>query len=369
MSAVELIDGSTGEIVALQSTQQWKGAAIRGLEARNEREAIVAQILRQGHDFGTIPGCGDKPALLKPGAEKIADALGLYPDYEELDKIQDFNAKIWFYRYRCRLRQRGSDAVMSTGIGSCNSEAAKYKFRDGQRLCPDCGKAAIIKGREEYGGGWLCFSKKGGCGMKFGDNDKQITEQQTGQIENPDLASLVNTVDKMAQKSAFVAACLNLGFSEQFTQDIDDNPSAFSSDTRPTAARPKETPDQVAIRELMAQAEKLLPPDSKKLAQLRGIKDPNELGKKVQILVDLKNQKAKTANVQTEFEGDEIADQGRSRVKPDERAGWIETVSADFIADGRDQAEYLIENYDGAELSELSIEQLKAIHEDLTIPF
>jgi hypothetical protein len=33
--------------------------------------------------------------------------------------------------------------------------------------CPKCGKDAIIKGKEEYGGGYLCFKKKGGCGAKF----------------------------------------------------------------------------------------------------------------------------------------------------------------------------------------------------------
>jgi len=34
--------------------------------------------------------------------------------------------------------------------------------------CPECGvTSAIIKGKEEYGGGWLCFAKKGGCGAKF----------------------------------------------------------------------------------------------------------------------------------------------------------------------------------------------------------
>lgn len=267
----------------MQPIGQWRGAAVRGLEARKERETIVAQILREGHDFGTIPGCGDKPALLKPGAEKISDALGLYPDYEELDKIQDFVNRIWFYRYRCRLRQRGSDAVMSTGIGSCNSEAAKYKFRDGQRLCPECGKAAIIKGKAEYGGGFLCFWKKGGCGEKFGDNDKRITEQQTGQVENPDIASIVNTVDKMAQKSAFVAACLNLGFSEQFTQDIDDNPEAFQRNGGTVK------PQDVARDQLLAQAEKMLPRTAKgkeALERLRAISDMNELGDKVAMLSD-----------------------------------------------------------------------------------
>src|ERR1043165_2838564 len=217
----EVIDTETGEVVtALVRPDSWSGATTRAIEARKEREAIVKEILREGHDFGTVPGCGDKPALLKPGAEKIADALNLYPDYEELDKVQDFTNRVWFYRYRCRLKQRGSEIVMSTGIGSCNSEAAKYKYRDAQRTCPNCGKPTIIKGREEYGGGWLCFAKKGGCGAKFIDKDPAIVNQQLGQIENPDIASLVNTVDKMAQKSAFVAACLNLGFSEQFTQDI-----------------------------------------------------------------------------------------------------------------------------------------------------
>lgn len=34
--------------------------------------------------------------------------------------------------------------------------------------CPECGKSkAVIKGKEEYGGGWLCFKKKGGCGYAW----------------------------------------------------------------------------------------------------------------------------------------------------------------------------------------------------------
>ena len=34
------------------------------------------------------------------------------------------------------------------------------------KTCPACGKAAIIKGKAEFGGGWVCFKKKGGCGWK-----------------------------------------------------------------------------------------------------------------------------------------------------------------------------------------------------------
>lgn len=35
------------------------------------------------------------------------------------------------------------------------------------KTCPKCGKPAIIKGKAEYGGGWLCYKAKGGCGAKF----------------------------------------------------------------------------------------------------------------------------------------------------------------------------------------------------------
>lgn len=45
--------------------------------------------------------------------------------------------------------------------------------------CPACGKkGSIIKGKEEYGGGYLCFKKKGGCGAKFKDLPKPVLEGQ-----------------------------------------------------------------------------------------------------------------------------------------------------------------------------------------------
>jgi hypothetical protein len=43
--------------------------------------------------------------------------------------------------------------------------------------CPKCGKEAVIKGAPQYGGGFVCWKKQGGCGAKFGENDPQITAQ------------------------------------------------------------------------------------------------------------------------------------------------------------------------------------------------
>ena len=63
----------------------------------------------------------------------------------------------------------------------------KYRWRDAQRVCPQCGKNAIIKGKAEFGGGWLCFVKKGGCGAKFADGDQTIETQPVGRVPNPDV--------------------------------------------------------------------------------------------------------------------------------------------------------------------------------------
>lgn len=42
--------------------------------------------------------------------------------------------------------------------------------------CPQCGKSrAVIKGKPEYGGGWLCFKKKGGCGATWQDDAEPYT--------------------------------------------------------------------------------------------------------------------------------------------------------------------------------------------------
>ena len=204
-----------------QPIQRWEGAAARGLSARHEREAIVSQVLKQAVDFGVIPGT-DKPTLLKPGAEKIADCLNLCPEYEDLEKIEDFAGPMFHYRYRCRLAERGTGVVIATGIGSCNSQEGRYRWRWSERVCPACKKQAIIKGAAKFGGGWICWKKRGGCGSKFPGGAPEIESQEVGRIENDDIATLVNTIDKMAQKRSLVAACLNLGFSDYFTQDVED---------------------------------------------------------------------------------------------------------------------------------------------------
>ena len=196
------------------------------VERYNAVTEFVSRVLRKDVDYGVIPGT-EKRTLLKPGAEKLTTFFGLSTRFELLERIEDWTGEglggepFFYYLYRCRLLR--GDVLIAEGDASCNSREAKYRWREAQRACPACGQAAIIKGREEYGGGWVCFKKKGGCGAKYPDGDQTIESQQTGRVFNPDIADQVNTIQKMAQKRALVGAVLlAVNASEFFTQDVED---------------------------------------------------------------------------------------------------------------------------------------------------
>ena len=193
---------------------------------------FISRIMTPDEDYGVIPG-SKKPSLLKPGAEKLTAFFGLVPTFEVTERIQDWDGERFgdpFFHYEIRCRLSRENVTRGEGLGSCNSREVKYRYRDGERKCPSCGGAFIIKSKIEYGGGWLCFQKKGGCGAKYPDGDMRIEAQQLGRIANPDTADLVNTLLKMAKKRAHIDAVLNtVGASQFFTQDVDPAPPAFSA--------------------------------------------------------------------------------------------------------------------------------------------
>jgi len=40
-------------------------------------QEVMKAVMQNGTHYGKIPGCGDKPTLLKPGAEKLASTFRL----------------------------------------------------------------------------------------------------------------------------------------------------------------------------------------------------------------------------------------------------------------------------------------------------
>lgn len=178
-------------------------------------------------DYGVIPGTGKRKVLLLPGAQKLCQMRGLSPDYEILSEDEDWTGERHggepFFKYNIKCILYREDRRMGSGVGACNSFEEKYRYVKGERTCPACGAGAIITGKKEYGGGFICFAKKGGCGAKFGDGDTRITAQPTGKVENPNPADLQNTILKMAKKRSYIDATLSLvAASEFFTQDVED---------------------------------------------------------------------------------------------------------------------------------------------------
>ena len=222
------IDTLTGEIVEAGQCYQLAPAMSvkQAVEQKKQLTQFIGECLERDQDFGVIPGT-PKPTLLKPGAEKLATFYGLTKTFKLMDSTEDWtgeyhNGEPFFnFRYRCEIEHRG--LRIADCEGSCNSWESKYRYRNAFRECPDCGQPAIIKGKAEYGGGWVCFKKKGGCGAKFMDGDPAIENQAQGKVPNEDIFSQVNTLQKQSQKRAFVGAiCLAVNASDHFTHDIED---------------------------------------------------------------------------------------------------------------------------------------------------
>ena len=237
---------------------EWTPSFVRSVDDQlamlAERDRFYRTVLKADTHYGVIPGTKGKPTLLKPGAEALLSAMALHtetgneepPIVDVTGKDHDGEPFIQYTRW-CRIyRQTGRTYMERIEIakltGACNSWEPKYRYRKAERVCPRCDKSAIIKGKEQYGGGWVCFKKKDGCGAKFDDNDPAITSQEGGQIANENVLELQNTILKMADKRALIAATLvATGCSDIFTQDIEDMPRTMAAQ-EPRRVAPKAEP-------------------------------------------------------------------------------------------------------------------------------
>jgi hypothetical protein len=204
----------TARVQAMQ-TALAEESAMRGMV----REYVSRHML-EGTDYGKIPGT-DKPTLLKPGAEKLTDLFRCTPKFALLKSEEDFDRGFFNYVFRVRLFSRDANAVLAEGFGSANSREGRYRWRNANRKCPNCTKETIFrsKNQDEF----YCWKKKGGCGATFPLSDTRITEQPDGRVENDDIATLANTILKMAKKRALVDGAIALArCSDMFTQDVED---------------------------------------------------------------------------------------------------------------------------------------------------
>ena len=213
--------------------------------------AVSKEVLKEDVDYGKIPGT-DKNVLFKPGAERLCSAFKLGPVFEVVSQAEDFERGFFFYRYSCALVHRETGEVYGRGIGSCNSQEGKYGYRwvsappshlDASTLMTRSGNIREPKfaiDSSETGGK---YGKPAAHWQQFKDaiangTARKVPDQKTKagkpmevweiggleyRIPNPDIYDLVNTIDKMAQKRALIAATLiAVNASEFFTQDMED---------------------------------------------------------------------------------------------------------------------------------------------------
>lgn len=353
---------------------------IMSIEAATERYktivTYVQKLMHEGTDFGKIPGT-DKATLLKPGAEKLCTLFGLSKRFELVEHVEDwqgsqFGEPFFNYLYRCSLH-RGS-VLIAEADGSCNSRETKYRWRQGERVCPECGKPTIIKGKAEYGGGWLCFAKKGGCGFKFTDNDERITSQQVGRVSNPDIADQVNTIQKMAQKRALIAATLlAVNASEFFSQDLEDFVEVPGEAPATTQAENPPQPKRATRKDVNESRRVLIQGVANAFKLLNQLGDqPSWSKKSANEYVALHFQGAAGVD---ELEDEQISDLLRmlsERIDVMKTGGerkdtLIKSIKSYFATD--ELLTNYMKDHGGKKLEDLTIPELEEIERDVSIPF
>ncbi|NEZ85860.1 hypothetical protein EXN65_16050 [Clostridium botulinum] len=159
-------------------------------------QAVIQKNLKDGHDFGVVAGAGSKPTLLKPGGEKICMMFGLNPEYEFLERTEDYKDGFFAYNIKCTLYRNGNP--VSQGVGNCNSMEKKYRYINSDTVPENIDPSTVEKITTRYGT------------VKY-------------KIPNPHIADLVNTILKMAKKRAFIDAVLQVAsLSDVFTQDLEE---------------------------------------------------------------------------------------------------------------------------------------------------
>lgn len=180
-------------------------------ERYNNLQKFVKYVMKEHSDYGIVPGT-EKPTLLKPGAEKLANIYGLYSELYLVEKVEDWDKPFFNYIFKTILFNQRTGTKVAEGIGSCNSYETKYRYRwafESDLSAEQKDDKENLKTKEFY-------SKKQGRNFKM------------FRTLNDDIFSQVNTIQKMAAKRSYVDAVLKATrTSDFFTQDLEDMSEAY----------------------------------------------------------------------------------------------------------------------------------------------
>lgn len=173
-------------------------AAVVLTHAKTVQE-VMKSVMKPNVHYGAIPGAGDKPTLLKSGAEVLCMTFRIADQY----KVDDLSAQgVIRYRVTCTAAHQTTGEVLGSGLGECSTDEEKYRWRKAicaeefEATAPDMRRVKFVR--------------------KYGNIDK-VQQVRT------EPADLANTVLKMACKRAKIAMVLNVtAASDMFSQDLED---------------------------------------------------------------------------------------------------------------------------------------------------
>lgn len=116
-------------------TRPVKSSAVRSLsveeakERDDEMNRFIEEVLISGVDYGIVPHTS-KPTLLKPGAEKILNFLGLVARTVIVNRVEDIQAG--YFAYEAKVYVIDADGIVrGEGVGITNSKEGKYAKSSG----------------------------------------------------------------------------------------------------------------------------------------------------------------------------------------------------------------------------------------------
>lgn len=185
-------------------------------------QEIMRHVMKDGEHYGKIPGCGDKPALLKAGAEKLNLTFRMNPD--PIVEVIDLGNWHREYRVKCIMYSIITGRRLGAGVGSANTMETKWRYRTGP--VEFTGKPVPKEYWDERKSNpEKALALLGGKGFITAKNDTGTWEiaRRGERVEHDNPADYYNTCEKMAKKRALVDAVLTVtGASDIFTQDIEE---------------------------------------------------------------------------------------------------------------------------------------------------
>ena len=123
------------ESTFIPETKPITSSGARGLTVEEAKQfddnmnRFIDTVLIAGVDFGVIPHC-NKPTLLKSGAEKIMNYLGLIARTEIVNRVEDYNVGFFSYETKVFLIDYNG-VVKGEGVAIANTREGKYSKQNG----------------------------------------------------------------------------------------------------------------------------------------------------------------------------------------------------------------------------------------------